>query len=55
MITQYYRPQTLEEALKLLSQPDTRPLGGGTALTQKNDESFSVVDLQALGLNKIHK
>ncbi|MGA2488729.1 MAG: FAD binding domain-containing protein [Anaerolineales bacterium] len=55
MITQYYRPQTLEEALKLLSQPDTFPLGGGTALTQRRDESFSVVDLQALSLDKLHK
>ena len=55
MITQYHRPPTLEEALKLLSQPDTRPLGGGTVLTQRSDESFSVVDLQALGLDKIRK
>ena len=55
MITQYYRPQTLEEALQLLSQADTRPLGGGTVLTQRSEETFSVVDLQALGLDKIHK
>jgi len=55
MIIQYYRPQTLEEALQLLSQADTRPLGGGTVLTQRSDETFSVVDLQALGLGKIHK
>jgi len=55
MITHYYRPQTLEEALKLLSQPHTLPLGGGTRLTQPADNSFSVVDLQALGLNKLRK
>ena len=55
MITEYYRPQTLEEALKLLACPDTRPLGGGTVLTQKSEASFAVVDLQALGLDKIHK
>jgi aerobic carbon-monoxide dehydrogenase medium subunit len=55
MINQYHRPESLEEALKLLSQPDTRPLGGGTVLTQKNDESFSVIDLQSLGLDKIRK
>lgn len=55
MITEYYRPSTLDEALRLLSRPNTRPLGGGTVLTQKNIETFSVVDLQALGLNKIHK
>jgi CO/xanthine dehydrogenase FAD-binding subunit len=55
MITQYFRPKTLEEALQLLSRADTRPLGGGTLLTQRSDESFSVVDLQALGFNKIRK
>ena len=55
MITQYYRPQTLEEALQLLSRSDTRPLGGGTLLTQRSEESFSVVDLQALGLNYLIK
>ena len=55
MITQYYRPQTLEEALQLLSHPDARPLGGGTLLSQSSDESFSAVDLQALGLDKLRK
>ncbi len=55
MITQYYRPLTLEEALQLLSRTDTRPLGGGTLLTQRRDETFSVVDLQALGLNHLNK
>lgn len=55
MITTYYRPQTLEEALKLLTAPDTRPLGGGTVLAHPGDESFAVVDLQALGLDKLHK
>jgi putative selenate reductase FAD-binding subunit len=53
MITNYHRPQTLEEALKLLMLPDTRPLGGGTVLTQRSGDSFSVVDLQALGLDKL--
>jgi len=55
MITTYHRPQTLEEALTLLAKPDTRPLGGGTLLSHPVDESFAVVDLQALGLDKIHK
>ncbi len=55
MITQYHRPSTLEEALRLLSQPDTYPLGGGTMLTKKKDGNFAVVDLQALGLNQIRK
>jgi CO/xanthine dehydrogenase FAD-binding subunit len=55
MITDYHRPQTLEEALKLLSDPNSRPLGGGTVLTQWTDESFSLVDLQDLGLDKLRK
>jgi putative selenate reductase FAD-binding subunit len=55
MITQYYRPQTLDEALQLLSRPDTRPLGGGTVLARRSNDTFSVVDLQALGLDKLRK
>jgi len=55
MIVQYDRPQTLEKALKLLSRPNTRPLGGGTVLTHQSDESYSVVDLQDLGLDTLRK
>lgn len=55
MITEYHRPQTLEEALDLLTRPNTRPLGGGTLLSRPSPESFAVVDLQALGLGKIRK
>ncbi len=55
MITTYHRPTTLEEALILLARPDTRPLGGGTVLNLPSADSFAVVDLQALGLDKIHK
>ncbi len=55
MITEYHRPQTLEEALRLLARPNTCPLGGGTLLNRPSVERFSVVDLQALGLNKINK
>jgi CO/xanthine dehydrogenase FAD-binding subunit len=55
MITNYHRPKTIEEALKLLANPDARPLGGGTVLNQPSSESFVAVDLQALGLDKIHK
>lgn len=55
MIIAYHRPKSLEEALRLLTQPETFPLGGGTLLNQKKDADFAVVDLQALGLDKIHK
>jgi probable selenate reductase FAD-binding subunit len=57
MITNYHRPQTLEEALSLLKQPATLPLGGGTVLnspTYKNQD-IAVVDLQLLDMNHIHK
>lgn len=59
MITNYHRPQTLEEALTLLTQPETVPLGGGTLLSHASTtlsaaDSVSVVDLQALGLDSFH-
>lgn len=53
MITDYHRPQTLEEALTLLARPNTLPLGGGTLLSRPIREAIEVVDLQALGLNSI--
>lgn len=55
MITDYFRPQTLDEALALLSRPNTLPLGGGTLLSGLRADPVSIVDLQALGLNRIHK
>jgi CO/xanthine dehydrogenase FAD-binding subunit len=55
MIKTYHRPTTLDEALTLLSQPDTVPLGGGTLLSHASTDPVSVVDLQALGLNRVHK
>ncbi|HEY3311772.1 MAG TPA: FAD binding domain-containing protein [Anaerolineales bacterium] len=55
MITNYHRPQSLEEALKLLNLPDTRPLGGGTWLNQPHEAKFSVVDLQALGFDQLRQ
>lgn len=55
MITTYHRPQTLDEALTLLAQPNTVPLGGGTLLSHPTVDPVSVVDLQALGLNRIHE
>ncbi len=53
MITTYHRPQTLDEALTLLTQPNTVPLGGGTLLSQPRTDSVSVVDLQRLGLDTL--
>jgi putative selenate reductase FAD-binding subunit len=57
MITAYHRPQTLDEALQLLAQPATLPLGGGTVINTPafKSQDFAVVDLQALDLNKIRK
>jgi CO/xanthine dehydrogenase FAD-binding subunit len=53
MITAYHRPKTLDEALALLTQPDTRPLGGGTLLSQPTTDSVQAVDLQLLGLDSL--
>lgn len=53
MITAYHRPQSLDEALEFLSHPNTFPLGGGTLLSHRQVESIEVVDLQALGLNRV--
>lgn len=55
MITAYHRPQTLDEALALLTQPDTLPLGGGTLLSHGTVDSVQVVDLQLLGLDSLTK
>ncbi len=71
MITHVHRPQTLEQALELLSHPNIVPLGGGTLLSRPSTlrqaqgnaslgagprtDSVEVVDLQALGLNRIKK
>ena len=55
MITIYHRPQTLDEALALLAQPNTFPLGGGTLLSQPTVDSVQVVDLQSLGLDSLTK
>jgi len=55
MITTYHRPKTLDEALTLLTQPNTFPLGGGTLLSRPTADSVEVVDLQSLGLDSIKK
>jgi carbon-monoxide dehydrogenase medium subunit len=48
----FYRPQTLAEALRVLGEPDTVPLGGGTKLLA-GDITSAVVDLQDLELDWI--
>lgn len=53
MITSYHRPKTLDEALALLAQPNTVPLGGGTLLSQPTTGSVHAVDLQLLGLDSL--
>ena len=55
MITAYHRPQTLDEALTLLTQPNTLPLGGGTLLSHGTPDSIQAVDLQLLGLDSLTK
>ena len=63
MITAYHRPQSLDQALEMLSHPNTIPLGGGTLLSHPSTalragskaDSVEVVDLQALGLNSLKK
>ncbi len=55
MISEYTRPQTLEEALALLGRPGLHslPLAGGSALNGPSGEPVAAVDLQALGLDTI--
>lgn len=55
MITTYHRPRTLDEALTLLSQPNTVPLGGGTLLSTLKTDPVEVVDLQSLGMDSINQ
>lgn len=61
MITAYHRPKTLDEALALLTQPDARPLGGGTLLSHTSTalstsgmaDSAVAIDLQLLRLDSL--
>jgi CO/xanthine dehydrogenase FAD-binding subunit len=57
MIVDYYRPDSLEEALRLLTRPDQMsiPLAGGTAIDRFPEEDLAVVDLQKLNLNQIQE
>lgn len=54
MITSYYRPRTLQDALALAARPDAVVLGGGTAVNAHPGRPPVVaVDLQALDLGGI--
>lgn len=55
MISEYFRPTSLDEALSLLTEEgkNRKPLGGGTNLSRQQAGDFSVVDLQAVGLDQI--
>lgn len=57
MIEAYYRPETLEEAIRILQQnPGTTfPLGGGNVLSRRDLGKISVVDLQRLKLDKVER
>ncbi|MFV1999774.1 MAG: xanthine dehydrogenase family protein subunit M [Acidimicrobiia bacterium] len=54
MIKEYHRPSSLDEAMRLVSQPATVPLGGGTSFTGAPEAGpVAVVDLQSVGLSGI--
>ena len=57
MITEYYRPEKLDEALALINRTDPRTLalGGGLYINEVIKEPIAVVDLQGLGLTTIDK
>jgi CO/xanthine dehydrogenase FAD-binding subunit len=55
MIGEYLRPNSVDEAVRLLSEAEKvrRPLGGGTSLSRQQAGNFDVVDLQTAGLDDI--
>ena len=56
MIGKYYRPESVEKAVELLSYKEEKrtPMGGGTHLSRFQKDLYDVVDLQSTGLDKIH-
>ncbi len=55
-LREIYKPTTIEDALKMLQQPGTVPLAGGTALVaERRREVQAVVDLSKLGLAYIRE
>lgn len=57
MISEYFRPASVEEALSLLTDKSKvrQPLGGGTSLSRQQSGVDGVVDLQDAGLDWIEK
>lgn len=57
MITEYHRPESLEELLSLVSRksPQTIVLGGGLYINEIIKEPIAVADLQNLGMIAIQK
>ena len=55
MITEYHRPDSLEELLSLVSRktPRTIVLGGGLYINEIIKEPIAVADLQKLGMTAI--
>lgn len=55
MIKEYFRPESVEEAVQLLSKENgiLKPLGGGTYLSRHQKDAFGVVDLQKAGMDQI--
>jgi CO/xanthine dehydrogenase FAD-binding subunit len=57
MITEYYRPETMDEAMALITRQDKRPLviAGGLYINEVIKDPIEVVDIQELGLSGIKK
>ena len=55
MISEYFRPATVDEAVTLLTDRRVirKPLAGGTSLSRQQTGVQGVVDLQAAGLDQI--
>jgi len=57
MITEYYRPEKIEQVLDLINRedPHTMILGGGLYINEVIQGPIAVVDVQDLGLDEIAK
>lgn len=57
MITEYYRPDKIDQALDLINREDPRTiiLGGGLYINEVIQQPIAVVDVQGLGLSEIAK